>query len=118
MENAKPWYKQWWFWVIACVSAPFILLMSCAVCVGAVMELGEDSVSSSSPARNDSRSLVDEFGCQWIMDTFRPMTLAGRDAAIMHVSNSMNAEKISDVFDYVSVGDAAAAVRTCEARGY
>ena len=46
------------------------------------------------------------------MDNYRTMSAAGRDTAILHVSNVMN---LQDSSRYVSAGDAAAAIRSCEA---
>ena len=57
--------------------------------------------------------LAEEFGCQWIMDTFRPMLPIGRDTAIQHVANSMTI-KANDVLRVIGSGDAATAVRHCE----
>lgn len=57
--------------------------------------------------------LVERFGCTWIMDNYRVMSAAGRDTAILHVSNVMN---LQDSGGYVSAGDAAAAIRDCEGR--
>ena len=64
------------------------------------------------------KSLIAQFGCQWIMDTYRPMEIAGRDAAIMHVANTMNIEQEFSLTGYVGTGDAAVAVRECESQGY
>ena len=45
------------------------------------------------------------------MDNYRTMSAAGRDTAILHVSNVMN---LQDSGGYVSAGDAGAAIRECE----
>ena len=48
------------------------------------------------------------------MDNYRTMAAAGRDMAILHISNVMN---LQDSGGYVSAGDAAAAIRECEGAG-
>lgn len=65
-------------------------------------------------------SLADEFGCQWIMDEYRPMATLGHDVATLHVSNAMTLKRqeAGNVFGIVGSGDAAAAIRDCEARGF
>ena len=63
-----------------------------------------------------ANKLANEFGCQWIMDTYRPMEMLGRDAAIMHVANSMSLAR--NDLSYIGSGDAAAAVRACESLGH
>ena len=63
--------------------------------------------------------LVEEFGCQWIMDTYRPMTMLGRDLAVQHLANSMSLKRQErGSFSLVGTGDAAPALRECEAQGY
>ena len=68
----------------------------------------EPVASTPTPAGNP---LTREFGCQWIMDTYRPASQFGRDTAIQHVANSMMLKRGSG---FVGSGDAAAAVRECE----
>ena len=68
----------------------------------------EPVASTPTPAGNP---LAREFGCQWIMDTYRPASQFGRDTAIQHVANSMMLKRGSG---FVGSGDAAAAVRECE----
>ena len=72
------------------------------------------------PTDTASHPLVNEFGCQWIMDTYRPMVTAGRDLAIQHVANSMMLKRQNDGrgFGFIGSGDAAVAVRECEATGF
>ena len=108
-------WKSWKFWVI--VGAGLFVLL---IIIGSLLPVEEETITSpsrSQPVRQ-SESLADKFGCQWIMDEFRPMTMAGRDAANMHVSNAMNIKGGFSPSEYVSVGDAAQAIRTCESRGY
>ena len=64
------------------------------------------------PAPDTRHRLVQKHGCQWIMDNYRVMSAAGRDTAILHVSNVMNLQDSGG--SYVSAGDAAAAIRECE----
>lgn len=85
----------------------------------------EDCISRDmagpTPVSVRKHPLVEEFGCQWIMDNYRPMAMMGRDGATMHVSNSMNAKRMEQgvmSFNLVTVGDAAAALRECEAQGF
>ena len=63
------------------------------------------------PTPDTRHRLVQRFGCTWIMDNYRTMAPAGRDTAILHVSNVMN---LQDAGGYVSAGDAGAAIRECE----
>lgn len=65
-------------------------------------------------------SLAEEFGCQWIMDTYRPMAMLGRDMATVHVANSMTLKRQESgrLLSLIGSGDAAAAIRECEARGF
>ena len=104
-----------------------IVIVWLAAFGAAVSELSDASDSvlpfpASAPASNNpvvsDKGIIDQFGCQWIMDTYRPMEIAGRDAAITHVANAMNIEREYSLTGYVATGDAAQAVRTCEERGY
>ncbi len=62
--------------------------------------------------------LAMEFGCQWIMDTYRSVAMAGRDLAILNLSTAMTAKRLEQgSFIFVGTGDAAAALRECEAQG-
>ena len=71
--------------------------------------------SVATPTPDTRNKLIQRFGCQWIMDNYRTMSAAGRDTAILHVSNVMN---LQDSSSYVSAGDAAAAIQDCEGAGY
>ena len=73
------------------------------------------------PTSTPVPTLASMFGCQWIMDTYRPMTMLGRDAAVMHLSNEMNlrvmtADPMS--LTHIGTGDAMSALRECEAKGF
>ena len=73
------------------------------------------------PTGTEAHPLVEEFGCQWIMDTYRPMAPVGRDLAIQFLATSMylkRAEEGEGLISLIGVGDAAAALRECEAQGY
>ena len=70
--------------------------------------------SIPTPKPKKQHELVEEFGCQWIMDTYRPMTDLGRDTAILHLSNEMTMKRGMSAFSYVGTGDAADALRECE----
>ena len=59
--------------------------------------------------------LVAEFGCQWIMDTYRPMTTLGRDMAVMNLATEMSLKRGG--LSHIGSGDAVAALRECEAKG-
>ena len=62
--------------------------------------------------------LAAEFGCQWIMDTYRSVAMAGRDLAILNLSTAMTAKRLEQgSFIFVGTGDAAAALRACESLG-
>lgn len=64
------------------------------------------------PTPKPKNDLVERFGCQWILDTYRPMASLGRDFAVMHLSNEMSLK--SSAFEHIGTGDAAAALRECE----
>ena len=109
-------------WILLIVVGIASLLVSCTVCVGVIATLEEAEVEWEdttpgyvAPSGSD---LVEEFGCQWIMDTYRPMTILGRDNAILHLSNVMNLEAGPSFFSYVSTGDAARALNECESKGF
>ena len=42
------------------------------------------------PEPDTRHELVQRYGCTWIMDNYRTMSAAGRDTAILNVSNVMN----------------------------
>lgn len=69
---------------------------------------------TATPKPKKQHELVEEFGCRWIMDTYRPMTDLGRDMAILHLSNEMTMKRGMSAFSYVGTGDAAEALRECE----
>ena len=83
--------------------------------IGALV--GEDNTTASGPEAPRQHELVEEFGCQWLMDTYRPMVVIGRDAAIQHVANSIDFSR-GGFSSFTPAGDAAAAIRECEAQGY
>lgn len=66
-------------------------------------------------------TLADEFGCQWIMDTYRTLGTMNRDTGFQQVSIAMANKRQRDQSGprtWVGTGDAAAAVRGCEAQGF
>ena len=71
------------------------------------------TASTAQAPRQVTNKLAQEFGCQWIMDTYRPMAALGRDLAIQHVATSMMLKR-NDPGWWVGSGDAAAALRACE----
>ena len=73
-----------------------------------------DQTDDRSPA--EQHPLVKEFGCQWIMDSYRPMTELGRDFAIQHLSTEMMLKRGG--LTHIGTGDAAEALRECEAEGF
>lgn len=82
------------------------------------MDLLEETASATptpapvaEPTPDARHKLVRQYGCTWILDNYRTMPAAGRDTAILHVSNVMN---LQDTGGYVSAGDAGAAIRECE----
>ena len=79
--------------------------------VGAVTPAAEPE-----PTPRTTNDLAEEFGCQWIMDTYRQMASRGRDMAVEHVSTSMSLKEAG--MEYIAESDAAEAVRWCEAEGY
>ena len=111
-------------WVLVLLCSALGLLVMCSVCVAVIVSIAEETPVVSAPAAPGSapastsggsrNALVEEFGCQWIMDTYRPMAILGRDPAIQHLANSMNLKKNPSVFSYVTTGDAAQALRECE----
>lgn len=68
---------------------------------------------TATPKPKKQHELVEEFGCQWILDTYRPMAELGRDFAVLHLSNEMTLKRNS-AFGYIGTGDAAEALRECE----
>ena len=69
------------------------------------------------PTVGTQHPLVEEFGCQWIMDTYRSVAMAGRDLAILNLSTTMTAKRLEQgSLSFVGTGDAAAALRECEAQ--
>ena len=72
-----------------------------------------------SPTATAQHPLVKEFGCQWIMDTYRPAAILGRDLAIQSLATSMSVKRLeSGTFSFIGPGDVAPALRECEARGF
>ena len=71
-------------------------------------------IPTATPKPKKQHKLVEEFGCQWILDTYRPMSDLGRDIAIMHLSNEMNLKRGVSLTSHVGTGDAAEALRECE----
>ena len=61
--------------------------------------------------------LANEFGCQWIQDTYNTMAPVGREFAISMLATNMQLKKNS-LLDYIGPGDAAEAVRECEKAGW
>ena len=78
------------------------------------------TTATPTPTDATAHPLVDEFGCPWIMDTYRPMAVAGRDLAIQHVASSMSLKRSQDGrgFSLVLIVDAGEALRECEAQGF
>ncbi len=73
------------------------------------------------PTATPVPTLASVFGCQWIMDTYRPMAMLGRDTAVMHLSNEMNLRVMTAnpmSLTHIGTGDAASALRECEAAGF
>ena len=106
----------------AVIAVVFVIVAATAATQGDLTPTSRPaSVSPQAERATPSRvSLADEFGCQWIMDTYRPMATLGRDTATLHVSNEMTLKRqqAGNVFGLVGSGDAAAALRECEARGF
>ena len=71
------------------------------------------------PTADAQHPLVEEFGCLWIMDTYRPVAILGRDFAIQTLAASMTAKRLEagGSISFVGAGDAAAALRACESLG-
>ena len=80
------------------------------------------AATTATPPSTDATAhpLVEEFGCRWIMDTYRPMAPVGRDLAIQHLASSMSLKRQQDSggFSLILTGDVAEALRECEAQGY
>jgi len=118
--------KRIWIGYGIFVVVGIVSLVALAAVVGspeqATPRVPQVNTQSSQPAPAPAprqHPLVEEFGCQWIMDTYRPMTMMGRDGATMHVSNSMNSKRfVRGAMPSVTVADAAAALRECEAQGF
>ena len=73
-------------------------------------------VPTAVPAK-DEHPLVEEFGCQWILDSYRPFVSLGRDHAVLALATEMNLkvlEKNPNSLRHIGAGDAAAALRECE----
>lgn len=79
------------------------------------------ATSTPLPTATPVPTLASVFGCQWIMDTYRPMAILGRDSAISHLATSMEL-KIMQAnpmsLTIIGTGDAAVALRECEAAGF
>ena len=103
-------------WII--VGSVLMFVIGLAALFGESPDEIEEKAGPTAGSQQSTNDLADEFGCQWIMDTYRPMSTLGRDVGIMHLSNAMNLKKGVGVLSYVSTGDAAVALRTCESRGY
>lgn len=75
------------------------------------------ATATATPTATAPHPLVEEFGCQWIMDTYRPAAQLGRDLAIQHLANSMMLKRSEpgDSFSSIGTGDAAPALWECEA---
>ena len=70
------------------------------------------------PTATAQHPLVAEFGCQCIIDTYRPFTMLGRELAILNLANAVTAKRLEQgSFSLVRTGDAAPALRECERRG-
>ena len=54
------------------------------------------------------------------MDTYRPLTALGRDFAVQMLATSMTAKRLESggAISFIGAGDAAPALRACEARGF
>ena len=103
------------------VIAGFLLLVFAAAIAGEPVEDtssgGSSSGSSSEKKSVKQHELVEEFGCQWIMDSYRPFVSLGRDSAVMALSSDMMLKR-GNALDHISTGDAAEALRECEAAGH
>ena len=102
------------------IVAGFLLLVCAAAIAGEPVEetnSGSSSESTTSEKEQEiDNKLVKEFGCQWIMDTYRPMVELGREMAVLNLSTEMTLKR--DELSYIGSGDAAEALRTCEAAGH
>ena len=109
-RNSRPEYKT------------AVAVNKTAVAVEAVDLTAEAIVRATvqAPRVEVEHPLAVEFGCQWILDTYRPMIQLGRDWAVLHLSNAMTLKYVQDVGinRYVTSGDAAEALRECEDAGY
>ena len=106
--------KKWVLWTLIVVVGLFV---ACTGLVVVGLIVGEDTTATSAPAAPRQHKLVEEFGCDWLMDTYRPMAVIGRDAAIQHVANSIDLSR-GGFSSFTPAGDAASAIRECEAQGY
>ena len=66
--------------------------------------------TTSPPTPVPANALARQFGCEWIMDTFREARDAGRGAALQRVADAASERNKK----FVGTGDAAAAVAECE----
>ena len=103
------------------VVAGFLLLVCAAALAGEpVEETVRDSPSGggsdSKQKQQQDNKLVNEFGCQWIMDTYRPFADVGRETAVLNLSTEMTLKR--DDLSFIGTGDAAEALRECEAVGW
>ena len=88
------------------------------VCVGAIASEPVEDTTTSGGASSAAKQheLVEEFGCQWIMDAYRPFADLGREMAVLSLSTDMALKR--DNLTHIGTGDAAEALRECEAAGW
>ena len=102
------------------------LIVLLVVCAG-LLFIGQGPDISTQTSASE---LVDEFGCQWIVDTWRAelgaLMLADLNVpdrtiatfAVMHVYNEMNAERGYNFAYQVGAEEVAEALEYCYERGY